>query len=185
MKLNYSNFTRYATDYLHRKRSHSRLWNLLLPEQSFSAEILSRNPRSVALGAAWGVFWAIAPVPMQSIFAVYCAMRSRANVGIALIICWLTFPGYQIVVWPVQWWVGHQFLSLFGAASDFSLNKAVQLSQNILKQPFPGTVTELGHVLPTVGVELLLGCLITCPLAALAVGMLLFLLFRIFQHGKT
>ncbi len=185
MKLNYSNFTRYATGYLHRKRRHSRLWHLLVPEQSVSAELLSSNPRSVSLGAAWGVFWAIAPVPMQSIFAVYCAMRSRANVGIALIICWLTLPGYQIIVWPVQWWVGHQFLSLFGAASDFSLNKAVQLTQNILKQPISGTETELGNVLPAVCIELLLGCLITCPLAALTVGIILFLLFRIFQHGKT
>ena len=131
------------------------------------------------------MFWAIAPVPLQSFFAVYCAMRSRANVIISLTICWLTFPGSQIIIWPAQWWVGHQFLSLFGVASDFSLSKVSQLSQNILQQPLSLTVTMLGNVLPEVGIELLLGCLITCPLAALFIGSLLFLIFRIFQFVKT
>lgn len=158
---------------------------MVLPKYPLSGELLSISPRSVAIGTAWGIFWAIAPVPMQSIFAVYCAMRCRANIIISLIICWLTFPGSQIIIWPAQWWVGHQFLSLFGAASDFSLNKVSQLSQDILQQPLSHTVTELGNVLPRVGIELLLGCLITCPLVALFIGSILFLMFRIFQFTKT
>lgn len=185
MNINYSNFLRYAASYLNRKRRHSRLWQKFLPKHPLSGELLSISPRSVAIGAAWGIFWAIAPVPMQSIFAVYCAMRSRANVIISLTICWLTFPGSQIIIWPAQWWVGHQFLSLFGAASDFSLTQASQLSQDLLHHPISRTVTKLCNVLPEVGIELLLGCLITCPLAALFIGSILFLIFRIFQFAKT
>ncbi len=181
MAFSYSTLIRKADTYLRDKRRHSGAWRILLPEKIFSSELWLWESRSVSIGVAWGMFWAIAPVPMQSLFAVLCAAWSRANIPIALTACWLSFPGYQIIVWPFQWWVGHLCFSLFGAESDLSPELAQEVAQNILNHP-GALQNQPGSMLPTIISELLLGCLITCTLAALIAGCTTKAAFRIFRR---
>ncbi|BCU76083.1 DUF2062 domain-containing protein [Luteolibacter sp. LG18] len=47
---------------------------------------------TVATGLAVGMFFAVQPVPLQSIFAALIATRLRANVPFAMAACWLSNP---------------------------------------------------------------------------------------------
>lgn len=185
MKLSYSGLINKADAYLRSKRSQSRLWRFLLPERIFEPALWLWQPRSVSTAAAWGVFWAFAPIPMQSIFAILCAMWHRANIPIALAVCWISFPGYQLVVWPAQWWLGHALLTPFGLESDFSLRMAKETAQAILNQPLSSACEQLGAQLPAIATELLLGCLVSCTAAALLVYAVSRAAFRIFRRPNA
>ncbi len=107
---------------------------------------------------------------MQSLFALLSALRFRANIPIAFASCWISFPGYQLILWPLQWWVGHEILTSMHCGSGLSAE----------------TVKEAAHlamdgqteaIYPLLGAELLLGCLVTCSSASLAVGYVLYFIF--------
>lgn len=122
---------------------------------------------------------------MQSIFAILCAMWRRANIPIALAVCWISFPGYQLIVWPAQWWLGHALLTPFGLASDFSFHMAGETVQTILNQPLTSACESLGPRLPAIAAELLLGCLVSCTAAALLVYAVSRAAFRIFRRPNA
>ena len=185
MNISYSGIIDKADAFLRRKRSQSRLWRILLPERIFEPALWLWQPRSVSAAAAWGVFWAFAPVPMQSIFAILCAMWHRANIPIALAVCWISFPGYQLIIWPAQWWLGHALLTPFGLESAFSLHMAKDTVQAILNGPLSSACADLGAQLPGIAAELLLSCLGSCTAAALLVYALCRAAFRIFRRPNA
>lgn len=155
--------------YLRRKREHSSLYAWLLPSSLFREELWQWNRRSAAMGAAWGVFWAFAPAPLQTIFATLCCIRWKGNVPLGVVCCWLSFPGYQILAWPLQWWVGARVLGwifphLTSGATPALIRRAVQEFPNGWER----VQAELAEVdIPMLLPEFLLGCLLTCSGAAL------------------
>lgn len=185
LSFSYSSFIRRTDDYLRRKRDQSRLWRYLLPEQIFIPELWLWQPGNIAVGTAWGIFWAIAPVPMQSIFAILCAMWHRANIPVALGACWISFPGYQLIVWPAQWWLGHALLTPFGLESDFSLRMARDTVQAILNKPISVACADIGAQLPTIATELLVGCLVSCSASAILVYAAVRTAFLIFHRRNA
>lgn len=155
--------------YLRRKRAHSRLYAWLLPASLFREELWQWNRQSAATGAAWGVFWAFAPVPLQTIFAALSCIHRRGNVPLGVAFCWLSFPGYQMFAWPIQWWVGSRALEwIFPHLTSGATPSLIKRAVKRLPEGWEQVLTVLDGVntrmlLP----EFLLGCLLTCSGAAL------------------
>lgn len=164
MKLDYNKLVQKVDDYLRRKRAGSRAWAVMLPERLFTPELWLWEPRSIAIGAAWGTSWAIAPVPMQMVFVILCCMATRSNIPIAVLSCCISFPGYQVFAWPLQWYVGTLLLGAFGLSSGISIEFMRQTAEAAL-QGWNELLSILQQVnLLVVCIELLTGCLITCAL---------------------
>lgn len=105
-------------------------------------------------------------------------MHSKANVPIALMLCWISIPGYQLVVWPLQWWLGNLVFTAFGQESGISLTLAKQSTLRILNGESGLVFQQLGTQFPSIACEFLLGCLISCSAAAAAAYALFALLSR-------
>lgn len=159
------------------------MWRWLLPERIFSPGLWQWEATGVSTGAAWGIFWALAPVPLQSIFAILSALMFRANIPIALASCWLSFPGYQLIVWPLQWWLGNRIMAWFNADSGISVSMTRQAAELILSGDYAELRQLLGQQLPGIAGELMLGCLLSCSMAYLLVWSTTRLLFRL-GHKK-
>lgn len=173
MKFSYNQLVTKVDTYLRDKRSTSRLWKALLPEKLFTPSLWLWEPQGVAIGAGWGVFWAFAPVPMQTIFAVLCSAVSRGNVPISVLSCWISFPGYQVILWPLQWWVGAALLGCLGLSSGVDM-ELIRSTATAAPQGLAAMLQVLGVVnLWILGIELLLGCLATSAMAgALVYGLI-------------
>ena len=173
MKFNYNQLVTKVDTYLRGKRSTSRLWNALLPEKLFNPTLWLWEPRGVAIGAGWGVFWAFAPVPMQTIFAELCSAATRGNIPISVLSCWISFPGYQVILWPLQWWAGAAMLSCLGVHSGVNM-ELIRSAAAAAPEGMAAVLQVLGIVnLRLLGIELLLGCLITSAAAgALVCGVI-------------
>lgn len=50
------------------------------------------NRNSTARGIASGAFWAFIPIPGQTILAILTAIRIRGNIGLAIVLTWLSNP---------------------------------------------------------------------------------------------
>jgi uncharacterized protein (DUF2062 family) len=50
------------------------------------------NRRSVSRAALVGLFWTMVPLPFQMIPGTACAIFMRANLGLSLVLIWLTNP---------------------------------------------------------------------------------------------
>lgn len=161
------------------KRSRSRVWRWMLPERIFTPELWLPDARGISLGAAFGVFWALAPVPMQSVFAALSALWSRANIPAAIVCCWISFPGYQLIVWPLQWWLGHLMLSPFGCATEVHAAQIKQAAAHALAGDYAAIDSLTSGQLPGMAAELLLGCLLSCCAVFVLIWGLCSLLFRL------
>ena len=96
MKFDYNKLVQKVDSYLRRKRSESRAWQVLLPERLFSPELWLWTPRGVATGAAWGTCWAIAPVPLQMVFAVLSCIERYPVVHIFYSSAGNGFPHHSV-----------------------------------------------------------------------------------------
>lgn len=178
MKFSYNGLVRNVDDYLRQKRSTSRLWQVLLPEKLFAPELWLWEPRSVATGSAWGVFWALAPVPMQTIFAVLSSVWTRGNIPMSVLTCWISFPGYQVFLWPLQWWVGAWLLSSISLSSGVNM-ALIRNAAEAAPQGISAVLSVFGEVnMLLLGAELLLGCLVTCAALGGAIYGLIRILWR-------
>lgn len=180
MKFSYNQLVTKVDTYLRTKRSKSRVWNALLPEKLFNPSLWLWEPQGVAMGSAWGVFWALAPVPMQTIFAVLSSVATRGNVPISVVSCWISVPGYQVILWPLQWWVGAALLSSLSLSSGVDMN-LIRTAAEAAPQGLDAILNVLGQInLWLLGAELLLGCIITSA----AAGALVYSLIRLFWKAR-
>ncbi len=178
MKFSYNQLVTKVDTYLRNKRSRSRVWAALLPERLFAPELWLWEQRGVATGAAWGVAWALAPVPMQTILAVLSSVVTRGNVPISVISCWISIPGYQVILWPLQWWVGAAMLGSLSLSSGVDMN-LIRMAAEAAPQGFSAVLDILGQInLWLLGSELLLGCMLTSAAAGGLVYGLIHLLWR-------
>lgn len=178
MKFSYNALVQKVDAYLRKKRSTSRLWSALLPERLFAPALWLWEPRGVAIGSAWGVSWALAPVPLQTIFAILCSIGTRGNIPMSVLTCWISFPGYQVIVWPLQWWVGAWFLGNVGLSSGVDM-ELIRRAATAAPDGFAAIMGVLGQIsLPILCAELLFGCLVTCVLLGAVVYAAIRLLWR-------
>lgn len=64
------------------------------------------NRHSVARGVSWGLFWALIPIPGQSIPAVLVTIWSRGNLALAIAATWLSNPFTLIPHWWSAYMIG-------------------------------------------------------------------------------
>lgn len=64
---------------------------------------------TVATGLAIGLFFGMIPLIPQSLVAAIAAMKFRVNVPFAVASTWLSNPVTNVVIWPVQLWLGNWF----------------------------------------------------------------------------
>lgn len=180
MSFSYNQLVTKVDIYLRTRRSKSRVWNALLPEKLFHPALWLWEPQGVALGAAWGVFWALAPVPMQTIFAILSSAATRGNIPISVASCWISIPGYQVILWPLQWWVGAALLGCLSLSSGVDMN-LIRSAAEAAPQGLSAMLNVLGQInLWMLGAELLLGCIVTSA----AAGGLVYGLIRLFWKGR-
>lgn len=163
MKFDYNKLVQKVDAYLRRKRAGSRLWAAMLPESLFRPELWLWEKHSVARGAAWGTSWALAPVPMQTVFAVLCSMHTRGNIPMSVLSCCISFPGYQLVAWPLQWYAGATILGWTGITSGMDMELMHRCAEAAVSQGWGAALQTLGQInLSLLCLELIVGCAVTC-----------------------
>ena len=85
-----------------------------LSARVFDSVYWSWNRQSVATGAAWGAAAAIAPLPMQSLWGVFACLWRKGNIPVAILMAWLSPPGFTFFAIPAQWWLGWFLFSVLG-----------------------------------------------------------------------
>lgn len=180
MLWNYHSLMRKVRYYLLTEKRKKSFVGRFLSDHIFDKHLWVWEERGIATGAAWGAAWAIAPVPLQTLFAVASCVWKRGNIPVGVLMCWLSFPGYQVFVWPIQWWIGSKLLFGFGCSgADFQM--IVQCARKIplaLEQGCwsvflePLSAVHVGWLL----IELLLGMAVSC----VAIGVFFYALVRLF-----
>ncbi len=164
--------------YIRDQRARDTLLGRLLPARVFSPELWRWERRGIATGAAWGVATAFAPLPLQTLFAALACVWRRGNIPLGIVACWVSIPGYQIIVWPLQWWAG----ALLFRAEGHSSGASVTLMGDTIRKAAEGweaALAPLSHIsLPLLAAEFLVGCLVTCTLLGLLAKGLVLLLWR-------
>jgi hypothetical protein len=87
---------------------------------------------SVATGCAIGAFFAVTPIPAQTIAAALVAMKFKGNMPFALGICILSNPFTNVPIWSAQLWLGN-------------------LIQKHLPVPMPSILSDMETTLPALG----------------------------------
>jgi uncharacterized protein (DUF2062 family) len=83
----------------------------MLGDRLFSPDLWRPNRRSVSLGAAAGLFWAMMPIPFQMLPSGITAYLLRFNVPAAITVVWITNP----FTWPlILYWQYRLGLLLLG-----------------------------------------------------------------------
>lgn len=179
MKFNYNKLVQKVDAYLRKKRAASRLWAVMLPESLFRPELWLWEKSSVARGAAWGTSWALAPVPMQTIFAVLSSIRTRGNIPMSVLSCCISFPGYQLVAWPLQWYAGSVLLGWLGLSSGVDMELMRSCAAAATTEGWGAALQELKEVnLLRLCAELLIGCAVTCAATGSVAYSLVMLFWR-------
>lgn len=188
MAWNYHNLTRRVRYYLLREKRKKSFTGKFLPRRIFDRQLWAWDERGIAVGAGWGAAWAIAPVPLQTLFAIASCVWRKGNIPVGVLMCWLSFPGYQVFVWPVQWKLGSLLLSWCGD-SGASLQIVAQCAESISIACEAGgweAVCEpMLHVrLGWLAAELLLGMLASCAASGLLCYAIVRLGWRIAKIAK-
>ncbi len=73
---------------------------------------------AVARGAGWGSIAAIAPVPMQTFWGIGLCLWSKGNIPMAVLMAWLSPPGFILFAVPAQWYLGWWIFSKLGVSTS-------------------------------------------------------------------
>ncbi len=150
----------------------------MLPRRVFARSLWRWEREGVATGVCWGAICALAPLPLQSLFAIAACVWRRGNIPMGYLACWLSVPGYQIIAWPLQWWVGAELLRVLNLGSGASFALIGQAMQNF-NHGYEAVLTPLRSIsMPLLAAEFLLGCAITCTLAGMLARALVLLCWR-------
>jgi len=110
MKKRYLWLVRRAYRTLRHKRLRHRAWWRKLTKPLFERRLWMPCRDSVAVGTAIGMFFAVMPMPMQSVAAALIAVRARANVPFAIGACFLSNPITNGPIWIAQLYIGNFIL---------------------------------------------------------------------------
>ncbi len=176
--MNYNALVDRVDAWIRDQRRRDTLLGRLLPANVFTPELWRWERSAVSAGAAWGVSMAFAPLPMQTLFAALACVWRRANLPIGIASCWVSIPGYQLIVWPLQWWVGALLFRALGCGSGASA-ELIGLMAERADLGFAAMLEPLRHLsLPLLAAEFLFGCLASCVLLWFAVRSAVLLLWR-------
>ncbi len=178
MKFSYNALVERVDAAIREQRRRRSLVGRLLPRRVFEPALWRWERGAVATGVAWGVACAIAPLPLQSLFAIAACVWRRGNIPLGYLACWLSFPGYQVIAWPLQWYVGAVVMRALGLGSGagFSLIAGAMGHYN---EGYEAVMAPLRAIsLPLLAVEFLLGCALSCAAAGWLARSLVLLCWR-------
>ncbi len=178
MAFSYNELVDKVDSYIRAQRERDTLLGRMLPASVFTPTLWHWERRAIARGAAWGVAMGFAPLPMQTLFALLACIWRRGNIPVGVISCWVSVPGYQIIAWPLQWWVGALLFRLLGWDSGASVPLIARSAQEFANGWEAGLAPLREISLPLLGAEFLFGCLVTCALLGLMVKGLILLVWR-------
>ena len=92
MKRRYLRLVRKTYRYLRHPRIRKRPWLVALTKPLFSKELWRPCRATVASGLSVGLFCAMLPIPFQTLISALGAMRTKANIPVAMAACWVTNP---------------------------------------------------------------------------------------------
>ncbi len=167
LRQGYNKLVLRTQEYLIKRREQGK-WERFLPERIFDPQLWLWDQRSLAVGIGWGAALAITPVPMQSLFAAFICLWVRGNVPIGILACWLSFPGYQVIAWPLQWALGAYLLrelSPWTSGTSYQLIAEAAAHWNRGKESIE--ILLQGIHLPTLIAEFLIGCVLSSALLGL------------------
>jgi uncharacterized protein (DUF2062 family) len=110
------------------------------------------NRRSVSRAMLVGLFWTVFPMPFRMIPGVACAILARANLGLSLVLIWLTNP----LTFPPVLYACYLFGRLLlnqpsgGASFEWSWRSVSQHLGEIWKPLYVGAIT-VGVILALLG----------------------------------
>ena len=102
MKRRYLRMVRKAYRYLRHPHIRKRPWLVALTRPLFERNLWHPCRNSVAGGISIGLFCAMLPIPFQMLIAALASVRAKANIPIAMAICWVTNPLTQGPIWLSQ-----------------------------------------------------------------------------------
>lgn len=107
MKARYLWLVRQSFRTLRHRRMRHRPWWRKLTKPLFDRHLWKPCRDSVASGATIGSFFAVMPMPAQSLAAALVAMRCKGNVPFAVGFCFLSNPFTNVPIWSAQLWLGN------------------------------------------------------------------------------
>ncbi len=135
----------------------------------FNDEYWALSRRGVTVGATLGAVAAISPLPMQSLWGIAGCLWKKGNIPIAVLMAWLSPPGFTIVAVPAQWYLGNVVLEFLGLSSS---GANWTMMTEVVQQM---TIEPLQHLnVWYIGIEFTLGWI----LSSFVVGLLVFLLVQ-------
>ena len=102
MKRSYLKMVRKAYRYLRHPHIRKRPWLVALTKPLFERNLWHPCRNSVAGGLSIGLFCAMLPIPFQMLLAALASVRAKANIPIAMAVCWVTNPLTQAPIWLSQ-----------------------------------------------------------------------------------
>ena len=106
MKKNYLRLVRRAFRTLRHRRLRHLGWWRTMTKPLFHRNLWKPCRDTVATGVAIGLFFSMMLMPFQMFAAALMAVRFRANVPFAMVVCWLSNPFTQLPIWMLQFQIG-------------------------------------------------------------------------------
>lgn len=152
--------------YLTTERDKKGFWSRFISDRFFDLEYWAWHRRCVAVGAGWGACFAIAPVPLQSLWGAGFAVWKRGNVPVAILCAWLSPPGFSVIAVSLQWLLGSWLLNVLGFGNSGLTFEALKAAAS---QRTMASLRELaqGTNFPLVVWEFVLGTIISCTVFGL------------------
>jgi len=157
VKRSYIWLFRKASRTLRHRRLRDRPWWRRLTKPLFDRHLWKPCRDSVATGCAIGAFFAVTPIPLQTIAAALFSMKFKGNVPFALGICLLSNPFTNLPIWSAQLWLGN-------------------LIQRHLPVPMPSILSDMETTLPGLGTVNAGGFIVGSVASACLLGVAAFLL---------
>jgi uncharacterized protein (DUF2062 family) len=102
------------------------------------------NRKMVARGVAFGLFWALIPMPMQMLAVVAMTPFVKFNVPLALAMVWLSNPFTMPIMYYIEYLTGTLILGYEGASDiEMTLEWFTQNMSNIFIPLYVGTAFYL------------------------------------------
>ena len=132
LKVRYLRLVRSAFRTLRHRRLRHRPWWRSLTRPLFHRSLWRPCPSTVSTAFSVGLFFAMMPIPFQSLAAALVCLRFRANIPFAMLACWVTNPLTQAPVILGQFRLG-------------------QWMRDALSVPMPPFLTKVDYTIPGVG----------------------------------
>lgn len=170
--------------YLRKEQKKKSFWSRFISDKMFCPDYWKWQRRSVSIGAGWGAFFAISPLPMQGLWGAAACAWKKGNIPIAVLAAWLTLPGFTFFSIPMQWYFGSFLLDLTpignsGLGFDIIKQSVRETLDSVSLSPLMKITSEVGFWHVTL--EFVLGAVLSCSLLGIFCYLMTQGIWRVFS----